>query len=89
MSSIRGRNQPAQRGQISEAPTSPLLSNKSDNEDHKDLLRSNKLECSKASVGPKALLGPEIPTGLEAPSRPPQAPSLPVSQDLSANGYSQ
>ncbi len=77
VTSVRGRGCPVQRGQGSKAPTD-LLSYKSDNEDHKNPLGSNKL-------GPSEVF-PEVETfaGLEAPARPPQAP-LPTPQDLSAN----
>ncbi len=85
MTSVRGRGQPAQRDQGSEAPTSPPSSNT----DHENTLESNELGPSETPTGSEA------PTRLETPAEPkaspgvPQAPPLPVPQDLSANRYSQ
>ncbi len=84
MTSVRGRGQPAQGGQASKAPIGPPSSNG----DHEDPLGSNKLGPSKAPTGSKVLAGLETLTGPEACLRPPQAPSLPVPQDLDANRYS-
>ncbi len=68
MTSIRGRDYPAQRSQASKISTS-LLSNKSNNRDYKHPLRSNKPEPSKAFARP-------FETPAEALSRPFQAPPL-------------
>ncbi len=85
MTSVREQGQPTQRSQAFEAPTgSP-----SSNGDHKDPLGLNKPRPSEAHAGSKALAGPEIPAGLEAPPGPPQALLLPVPQDPGANRYSQ
>ncbi len=77
MTSVRGRDQPAQRGQTFKAPTDTSSSNKFDNRDHENPLGSNKLGPFKALAGPKAPLGPS------------QAPPLLVSQDPGANRYIQ
>ncbi len=64
MTSVRRRDQPAQRCQASKTPTGPPSSNKSDDGDHKDPLGSNKPGPSEASA--------------EALAEPPQAPPLPI-----------
>ncbi len=85
MTSIKGRVWPAWRGQASEAPSGPFSSNK----DHEDSLGSNKPRSSKAPAGSEAPAGPETLAGPETPPEPPQAPLLPIFQDLGANYYSQ
>ncbi len=83
MTSVRGQGRPVYRGQASEAPTSPPISNG----DHKDPLGSNKPGLSKASAGSEA---PEASSGPpESPPGPPQAPPFPVLQDPETNYYSQ
>ncbi len=85
MTLVKGQGQLAQRGQASKAPTSPLSSNG----DHEDPLGSNEPEFSEAPAGSKAPAGLKTPARSEAPPEPPQAPLFPVSQDLSANRYSE
>ncbi len=70
MTLVRERGQLARRSQASKTPTRPPSSNRSDNGDHEDPLGLNKPRPS------KAFAEPEIPVGLEAPPRPPQAPPL-------------
>ncbi len=84
MTSVKGRDWSAWRGQASEAPTDPGLSNG----DYKDSLGSNKPGLSKAPACSKAPVGPETPAGPKAPPEAPQAPPLPVPQDPGANRYS-
>ncbi len=83
MTSVRGQDWLAQRGQAFKAPIGPSLFNRSDDRDHEDPLRSNKPEPSKASVGL------ETPAARKAPPGPPQAPPLLIFQDPDANRYSQ
>ncbi len=85
MTSVRGRGRPTQRSQASKAPTGPSSSNA----DHEDTLRSNEPGPSKALTGSKAPAEPETSARPEAPPGPPQAPPLPVPQDLDAHRYSQ
>ncbi len=83
MTSVKRRGRPVHKGQASEAPTGPLLSNG----DHEDPLGSNEPGSSKAPTGSEAPEAPARP--LEAPPGPPQAPLLPIPQDPGANRYSQ
>ncbi len=85
MTSVRERGWPTQKGQASEALTSPPSSNWN----HDDPLGSNELETPKAPASSEAAAGPETPAGPKVPPGPPQAPPLLVSQDPSANCYSQ
>ena len=76
MNLVRGQDCLAQKDQAFKALTG-LLSNKSDNKNYVDPLRSNELGLLKAFIGPKTL------TRLEAPIGPFQA--LPrISKDLGA-----
>ncbi len=85
MTSVRGRGQPARRGQISETLTGPLSSN----EDHEDPQGSNKPGPSQTPTGSKVPTGPETPTGPKTPPGLPQAPPLQVPHQPGANNYSQ
>ncbi len=79
MTSVRGQGRPVRRGQASEVPTGPPLSNG----DHENPLGSNKPGPSKAPAGSEA---PEAPAGPpEAPPGPPQALPFPVLQDPGTN----
>ncbi len=75
MTSVRGRGQPARRGQASKALTCPPLSNRSDDRDYEDLLGLNEPRPSEAPA--------------EAPAGPPQALSPSVPPDPGINCYSQ
>ncbi len=77
MTLIRGQGRLAQKDQASKAPSAPL-SNRSNNGDHEDPLKSNKSGPFESPTRPKALTGPEAPAG------PPQV-LLPVFQDRGTN----
>ena len=81
MTSIRERGRPGRRSQASKAPMGPT-SNRSENENHKYPLKSNKPGPSKAPI--TSSKAPTRP--FKAPTRPPQAP---LPQDPGANHYSQ
>ena len=81
MTSVRGRRRPAYRGQAPKGPIGPA-SNKFDNKDHKDPLKSNKSGPSEAPTEPfKAFIGP-----FKALAGPFQAS---LAQNPGANCYSQ